>query len=82
MTYDEIISEVAGSTGLSKRIVDRTYKAYWKVIREHITTLPLKEDISDEEIRAMQSSVNIPSIGKLYINVKKFHRIRSKNKDN
>jgi len=36
MTYGEIISRVSANTGLSSKLVDRTYRAYWKVIREYI----------------------------------------------
>ena len=67
MTYDEIISKVAEELDLPVRLVDRTYRAYWRSIREHITSLPLKEDLTDEEFLKLQPNVNIPSIGKLHV---------------
>lgn len=76
MTYDEIIAQVAGELGLSKELVNRTYRAYWKVIREHITVLPLKEDLTDEEFLKLQPNVNIPSIGKLHVTLDRYHRMQ------
>ena len=79
MTYDEIITEVAKSLGLPKKIVYKTYLAYWKVIREHIKSLPLKEDLTDEEFLKLRPNVNIPSIGKLYVTLDRYRRIKKHN---
>lgn len=76
MTYDEIISKVAEELGLPVRLVDRTYRAYWRSIREHITSLPLKEDLTDEEFLKLQPNVNIPSIGKLYVTLDRYKRMK------
>lgn len=76
MTYDEIISKVAEELSLPVRLVDRTYRAYWKSIREHITSLPLKEDLTDEEFLKLQPNVNIPSIGKLYVTLDRYKRMK------
>ena len=76
MTYDEVIGEVSKSLGVSKKLVDRTYRAYWRAIREHIISLPLKEDLSDEEFLKLQPNVNIPSIGKLYVTLDRYKKIK------
>ena len=76
MTYEEIVSRVADSLGLSKQLVDRTYKAYWRAVKEHITSLPLKENITDEEFLRLQPNVNIPSIGKLYVTLRGYRKIK------
>ena len=76
MTYDEIIGIVAADLGLPRKIVDRTYRAYWRAIREHIVSLPLKEDLTDEEFLKLRPNVNIPSIGKLYVTLNKYQRIK------
>ena len=65
MTYDEIVLEVSERLGLSKELVNKKYKAYWKSVKEHITSMPLKKDLSDEEFMKLQPNVNIPSLGKL-----------------
>lgn len=81
MTYDEIISKVAESTGLTKHIVDRTYRAYWKTIRSYITSLPLKDELTDEEFMKLRPNVNIPSIGKLYITLDRYKRMKKVHKE-
>lgn len=88
MTYDEITAKVAESTGLTKHIVDRTYRAYWRAVRNYITALPLKECLTDEEFLKLRPNVNIPSIGKLYVTPDRYRRMKKvhdeflKRKDN
>lgn len=76
MTYKEIIDTVSTELGLPKGLVDKTYKAYWRAVREHITSLPLKEGLSDEEFLKLQPNVNIPSIGKLHVTLDRYHRMK------
>lgn len=80
MTYDEIVSGIADSMGLPKTVVDRTYRAYWRAIREHITSLPLKQDLTEEEFSKLRPNINIPSIGKLYITFGRHEALRNKHK--
>lgn len=76
MTYKEIIKNVSSRLGLPEGLVDKSYKAYWKAVREHITALPLKEDLSDEEFLSIQPNVNIPSIGKLYVTLDRYRSMK------
>ena len=76
MTYEEIIYQVSNSTGLPKRFVDKVYKSYWKAVREHISSLPLKEDLTDEQFSKLRPNVNIPSIGKLYVTLDRYKKFR------
>lgn len=46
--YERVVAETAESLGLPKRIVDRAYRSYWRVVREHISSLPLKDDLTEE----------------------------------
>ena len=78
LIYEKVVAEVADSLGLSKRLVDRAYRSYWRVVREHISSLPLKEDLSDEEFAKLQPNVNIPSIGKLYVTAEKYRWLKDK----
>lgn len=81
MTYDEIIAEVAESTGLTRHIVDRTYRAYWRTVRSYITSLPLKDDLTDEEFSKLRPNINIPSIGKLYVTLDRYKRMKKVHKE-
>ena len=76
--YEEAVAKMAEELQLPKRFVDRVYRAYWKAVREHITTLPLKDDLTDEEFSKLQPNVNIPSIGKLYITGERYRWCKNK----
>jgi len=76
MTYDQIVSKVAESLGLSPTLTNKIYKTYWKVVREHVSSLPLKEDLTEEQFLELQPNVNIPSIGKLYVTLDRYKRMQ------
>jgi len=76
MTYKEITSRVAAETGVSAAFVDRVYKAYWQAVRDHIGSLPLKDDLTDEEFLKLRPNVNIPSIGKLYVTLGRYRGMK------
>jgi hypothetical protein len=80
MEYNEIIAIVSDKLGLSKDMVDKVYKSYWRSVKEYISSLPLKEDLSDEEFLSLQPNVNIPSIGKLYVTLDRYKRLKQKMK--
>lgn len=77
MTYKEIISQMASNLNLPNREVDCIYRAYWKAVRMHITSLPLKEDLSDDAFSQLRPNVNIPSIGKLYVTSDRYRRMKN-----
>ena len=72
MTYDEIVAKVANDMGLTHHLVDSTYRAFWKVIREYVKSQPLMEDLSDEEFQMLRPNVNIPSLGKLCVTLDRY----------
>lgn len=78
MTYDDIVTKVSEELGIPKGIVDRTYRAYWKAVKEHIASLPLKEDLTDKGFMKLQPNVNIPSIGKLYVTQDRYKGVKNK----
>lgn len=77
MTHQQMLKQIASEQNLPEEVVDKVYKTFWQFIREHITSLPLKEDLSKEDFEDLYTNFNIPSLGKLscsydrMINVKK-----------
>lgn len=67
MSYSGIIGKVSEELNLSKELVDRTYRAYWLSIKQHIQSLPLKENINEEDFTKLKTNFNIPSLGKLCV---------------
>lgn len=65
MNYPYIIGKVSEELGLPKEVVDKTYRAYWLFIKQHIQSLPLKENINEEDFAKLRTNFNIPSLGKL-----------------
>lgn len=77
-TYERIVAEVAENLSLSKKFINRVYRSYWKAVREYIVSLPLKDDLTDEEFAQLKSSINIPSIGKLYVDAEKYRWLKDR----
>lgn len=65
MKYSDIIDKVSKELNISKTLVDKTYKAYWFFIKNHIQSLPLKENLNEEDFTKLKTNFNIPSLGKL-----------------
>ena len=65
MNYPDIISKVSQEMDLLPEVVDTAYKSYWKFIKQTIQSLPLKDDISEEDFTKLRTNFNIPSLGKL-----------------
>lgn len=76
MTYREMTAKVANDLGLPRVLVDRTYRAYWKAMKEYIESLPLREDLTDEEFSALRPNINIPSLGKLYVTPERYRSMK------
>lgn len=65
MNYSDIIGKVSEEINLPKGVVDKTYKAFWLFINQSIQSLPLKENLSEEDFAKLRTNFNIPSLGKL-----------------
>ena len=65
MNYPDIIDKVSQEMDIPLEVVDTAYKSYWKFIKQTIQSLPLKDDISEEEFAKLRTNFNIPSLGKL-----------------
>lgn len=65
MNYPDIIGKVSQEMDIPLQVVDTAYKSYWKFIKQTIQSLPLKDDISEEEFAKLRTNFNIPSLGKL-----------------
>lgn len=78
LTYSDIIKSVAEELQLPEREVDRIYRAYWRFIKDSIASLPLKDDLTEEEFNALHTNFNIPSIGKLHCTYDRYKRVKKR----
>ena len=65
MNYPDIIGKVSEELDLPKEVVDKTYKAFWLFINQSIQSLPLKDNLNEEEFAKLKTNFNVPSLGKL-----------------
>ena len=65
MNYPDIIGKVSQEMDIPLEVADTAYKSYWKFIKQTIQSLPLKDDISEEDFTKLRTNFNIPSLGKL-----------------
>ena len=65
MNYPDIIGKVSQEMDIPLEVVDIAYKSYWKFIKQTIQSLPLKEDLNEEDFAKLRTNFNIPSLGKL-----------------
>lgn len=65
MNYPDIIGKISQEMDIPLEVVDIAYKSYWKFIKQTIQSLPLKNDISEEEFAKLRTNFNIPSLGKM-----------------
>lgn len=65
MNYKPIFEKVSQETGIPEEVVSLAYRTFWKFIRETITELPLKENLTEEEFNELRTCLNVPSLGKL-----------------
>lgn len=67
MTTKDIVRKASAELNIPYTTVWNVYEAYWKFIRNHISSLPLKEDITEEEFSKLKTSINVPSLGKFHL---------------
>ena len=78
MKYSDIISKVSKELNVPIELVENTYKAYWNFIRVTIEKLPLKTELTQLEYMNLRTSINIPSLGKLYVTWNRYIGIRNR----
>lgn len=78
MNYPDIIGKVSEELNLPKEVVDKTYKAFWLFINQSIQSLPLKENLNEEDFAKLRTNFNIGSLGKLCVTYKHYIGIKKK----
>ena len=78
MKYSDIAKDVAKELNIPEKIVYKTYKAYWKVIKNRISELPLKEELTEEQFDSIKTNFNIPSLGKLHCTYPRYLAIKKR----
>ena len=75
---NQIYKEVAEELQLPKEVVKKAYISYWKFVKETISELPLKENLTEDEFNSLKTNFNIPSLGKLNCTYDRFLGIKER----
>ena len=78
MNYPDIIGKVSKELDIPVEVVDAAYKSYWKFIKQTIQSLPLKDNLSEEEFSKLRTNFNIPSLGKLSCTFDRMTRVKKR----
>lgn len=83
MKIKDAASIVAERLGMDKEFVYKVYMGYWKSMRNILSNIPLKECNTDpkEYLKGIKSSVNIPYIGKFYVQPQMYESIILKKRE-
>lgn len=76
MKYPDIVHELSKEMSLKEEVIDTIYKSFYSFIRESITNLPLKEELSEEEFNNLKTNFNIPAIGKLHCTYERYLKMK------
>lgn len=79
---EEIIAKAAIKLNLPYDYVWKIYKAYWIYIRKYISEQPIKNIKTEEEFKQLQPNVNIPSLGKFYLEWERIQNKKQRNERN
>lgn len=75
---EAVILKLAEDLNLPPEVVSKTYKAYWLFIRETIQSLPLKEELEEEEFSRLRTNFNLPKLGKLTCTYRRYQGVKKR----
>jgi len=78
MIYPDIEKEVSQKLNIPEDVVDAAYKSFYEFVKEKITELPLKEELSEEEFSKLRTNFNIPSLGKLHCTYERYSKVKER----
>lgn len=80
MKYHNILEKLSKELNLPQEVVDAAYKSFFAFIRETVSSLPLKEDLTEEEFNKLRTNFNIPALGKLHCTYERYLGMKEQNK--
>ena len=78
MIYPDIEKEVSKKLGIPEDVVDAAYKSFYEFVKEKITELPLKDNLSEEDFSKLRPNFNIPSLGKLHCTYERYENVKKR----
>lgn len=80
MKISDAVRIAAEEIGIPYEVAQRAYSMSWKFILDKIESLPLKENLTEEQFEQLRPNFNIPEIGKLTVTYDRYKRIKNRTK--
>ena len=74
-TLNLALRKASRNLSVDLKLVEAVYRSYWLFIKTQVTSVPLK-DISEEEFDSLDTNINVPYLGKLYVEYEKIKKYR------
>lgn len=78
LKLNNVYKQAALELGLNESDVKEAYNLYWEYFRHSIESLPLKDNLSEEDFNTLKTSFNVPSLGKFYCTYDRYLRMKNK----
>lgn len=78
MRAEDAAAAVSAETGIGEDTVRRVLKAFWRAVREHVRSLPLKEGLTEDDLMRLRPNVSVQGMGKLSVTPGRYVRVREK----
>lgn len=80
MNYKPIFEQVSRETDIPEEVVKTAYNLFWRFVRETVSSLPLKDELTEEEFMNLKCNFNVPSLGKLCCTYDRYIGMKKRNK--
>lgn len=81
-TLQDAILETSKKLDIPDDVVEIAYREYWNWVKNTLESIPVNEEMSEDEFKQMQTSINIPSLGKFYAKHSRAQFLLKKFKEN
>lgn len=80
MNYLEIVSKLSKELNIPEKVVDTAYKSFFSFMREVISNLPLKENLTEDGFNRLKTNFNLPALGKLHCTYERYLGMKDQKK--
>lgn len=80
-TLQDIILAASEKLNIPDDVIEIAYREYWNWVKDTLENVPVNEDMTEEEFTKMQTSINVPSLGKFYASYSRAQFLNKKFKE-
>lgn len=73
-----IIEKVSEDLKITENETKKAYDSFWLFIKDYIQNIPLKEELTEDELNKYKTSFNIPCLGKLSCTYDRYKKCKKK----